>query len=205
MLRQATADLSWLVGRGYADAAALKLVGDRFQLQKRQREAVRRASASPAAVAHRQSGTRPLDGARVLVDGFNVVVTVEAALSGGVVLGCRDGRLRDLSSVHGSYRRVEETAAALDLLVAALARATDVRWLLDRPVSNTRRLASMLRERGQVVEVTEPVDRLLLEPGWLPATADGPVLDRATGSVDLTRATLAGTDCWLVDLAAAAG
>ena len=47
-LRTATADLSWLLGRGYAEQAALKLVGDRFQLAKRQRHAVVRAACTDA-------------------------------------------------------------------------------------------------------------------------------------------------------------
>ena len=45
-LREAVADLGWLLGRGYAAVAALKLVGDRLQLSRRQRQAVLRSSAS---------------------------------------------------------------------------------------------------------------------------------------------------------------
>ena len=45
-LREAVADLSWLLGRGYAPVSALKLVGDRWSLTERQRQAVRRAAFS---------------------------------------------------------------------------------------------------------------------------------------------------------------
>ena len=38
----AVADLSWLLGRDYAPVSALKLVGDRYSLTERQRQAVRR-------------------------------------------------------------------------------------------------------------------------------------------------------------------
>ena len=37
-LRQAVAELSWLLERGYASTSALKLVGDRWSLTERQRE-----------------------------------------------------------------------------------------------------------------------------------------------------------------------
>src|SRR4051794_12700876 len=38
-LAQATADLSWLLSRGYAEPSSLKLVGDRYRLVERQRVA----------------------------------------------------------------------------------------------------------------------------------------------------------------------
>ena len=48
-LRAATADLSWLMSRGYADPSALKLIGDRHALTARQRQAVARCACSDAA------------------------------------------------------------------------------------------------------------------------------------------------------------
>ena len=39
LLREATADLCWLLSRGYADKSALRLVGDRYELVARQRAA----------------------------------------------------------------------------------------------------------------------------------------------------------------------
>ena len=45
-LRGAVADFSWLLGRSYAPLSALKLVGDRWSLTERQRQAVRRAACS---------------------------------------------------------------------------------------------------------------------------------------------------------------
>ena len=41
VLRQATADLSWLLSRGYAQTGSLQLVGDRYSLRERQRNAER--------------------------------------------------------------------------------------------------------------------------------------------------------------------
>src|SRR5438105_3109058 len=43
-LRAAVADLSWLLGKAYAQPSALKLVGDRYRLDVRQRAAVARAA-----------------------------------------------------------------------------------------------------------------------------------------------------------------
>lgn len=214
-LRAAVADLSWLLGRGYRDASALKLVGDRHRLQHRQREAVRRAACSDEARESSVNGLVPLrrdalGGRAVLVDGFNCIVTVEAALAGGVILQCRDGRHRDMASVHGSYRKVHETQAAAELLGRVLERAGagTARWLLDAPVSNSGRLRSLLLELAEArdwdwtVELVDDPDRLLRDTGELCATADSGILDTGVASVDLAGAAIAAEvpQAWLVDL-----
>src|SRR5436309_908220 len=93
-LRQAVHDLSWLLSRGYASVSALKVVGDRFNLSARQRTAVMRCAAPDDALADRLSRMTALadapGNARLLIDGYNVLTTVEAALAGGVVIVGRD-------------------------------------------------------------------------------------------------------------------
>ncbi|UOQ71563.1 DUF434 domain-containing protein [Hymenobacter cellulosilyticus] len=153
VLRSAVQDLSWLLTRGYPPAATLKLVGDRYGLTERQRWAVGRAACTDEQHTRRAATQLPaadLAGRPVAIDGFNLLITLEAALSGGVVLRGRDGALRDLSSVHGTYRAVQETDRAIRLVAAALLplRPGPVRWLLDQPVSNSGRLAARLHELG---------------------------------------------------------
>ena len=108
----AVADLSWLLSRGYAVVSALKLAGDRWRLTERQRQAVRRAACSDQARERRrahQVAPADLSGQVLLIDGFNVLTTIEAALGGAVVLVCRDQTCRDIAGLHGSYRKVAET------------------------------------------------------------------------------------------------
>ena len=114
-LRNAVADFSWLLGRGYAHDSALKLVGDRFQLTARQRTAVSRASCSDSQRESRQKGKlakAELAGKALLLDGFNVLTTVEAALGGGVILRCRDGCFRDMA-LKTPPKRLNESAKRL--------------------------------------------------------------------------------------------
>jgi len=123
-LRAAVADLSWLLERGYATASSLKLVGDRWSLTERQRMAVWRSACSDAArdrrLRHRVTAEALHDRAIVL-DGFNVLTTIEAALGGATIFRGRDGVDRDLAGVHGTYRKVEETLPAIRLVGAVLA------------------------------------------------------------------------------------
>ncbi|CAN5837198.1 hypothetical protein BH23PLA1_BH23PLA1_38770 [soil metagenome] len=74
-LIEVVADLSWLLGRGYAETSALKIVGDRYRLTDRERMAVRRSACSESARQRRLGHRVPSEAIRghpLLVDGFNV-------------------------------------------------------------------------------------------------------------------------------------
>lgn len=195
VLRAATSDLSWLMSRGYGSPSALKLVGDRYALVARQREAVLRSTCSDDALARRALKREEISpGETLWIDGLNVLLTVEVALGGGVVLLGRDGCVRDIASVHGTYRRVEETWPALQLLGRVLAErgARRVHVVLDSPVSNTRKLAGLIREAWGAhlnveVELAFDADRVLIESRGLVASADSRVLDECACWVNLAR------------------
>ncbi len=212
-LRKATFELSWLLSRDYASKAALKLVGDHYQLNQRQRIAVARAACSDNQRAQRISravAPRFLEGQRARIDGFNLLITVEAALAGGLLLLCRDGCVRDLASVHGTYRAVEETERALRVVGHALAElgAAEAVWYLDRPVSNSGRLAGKIAALGAAqgwawrVEVVTNPDVPLKRGGDLIVTSDGSLLDEAGQWVNFPAYLVRGhlDPVWLVDL-----
>ncbi len=176
MLRLAVADLSWLLSRGYGWKSSLKLVGDRYDLNDRQRIAVMRSSCSDDSLAGRRSrevGSETLTGRNLLIDGYNVLTTMEALLAGGVLLRGRDGCVRDMTSMHGSYRKVAETESAIDRIGRYLVKLGLNRsvWLLDSPVSNSGRLKGMLKDHASdagwawsVYVVIDP-DSILISSG----------------------------------------
>lgn len=207
-LREGVADLSWLLTRGYREASALKLVGDRLQLTRRQRQAVARcACTDQERNLRRGKRVAGVEGQVVHVDGFNALISLERALSGGPVLIGRDRACRDLASVHGTYRAVQETPEAITCCGAHLAGAERVQWWLDRPVSNSGRLAAQIRaladDRGWpwAVEVVGHPDPHLAEADGLVVSSDGWILDRCQGWFDLEGSVLADLDeAWVVDL-----
>ena len=199
-LRGAVADLSWLLTRGYATPGALQLVGNRYALEARQRQAVTRSACSDAAVVRRRSAEASADaaaGGTLLLDGYNVLTTIETALGGGVVLLGRDGACRDIAGVHGTWRRVEQTMPALRLVgefLAARVRPARCVWYIDAPVSNSGRLRGIIEgaaaEAGWdwSVEVVPDVDsRLAAAADATLATADAEILDRCGRWYALTR------------------
>lgn len=188
-LLSATSDVCWLLDRGYALRSALALVGDRHRLVQRQRLAVARCACSREQL-NRRSAHRvepaALTGRELCIDGFNLLVTIESALAGGVVLFGRDGCCRDMASVHGTYREVAETTRAAQLVGAATAKwnVAKCRWLLDRPVGNSGRLRATLetiaREFGWNWEVSLEFspDHIMGATTDVVASSDSGVLDR---------------------------
>jgi len=196
ILATATAELSWLLTRQYKMAAALKLVGDRYALTTRQRLAVSRATCSDQSLRRRHEhriSLEHIENGSVVIDGFNLIITVEAALSGGVLLVCRDDCIRDLSSVHGSYRSVQETERSMLLIGEALEnlKPASVRWFLDRPVSNSGRLARRITDLASQhcwpwsVEVIFNPDTAIISSSSIAITSDSSILDRVEGWVNL--------------------
>lgn len=151
ILQRATQDLSWLYSKGYAERASLKLVGDRFKLTERQRKAIQGAACSDASLQSRNAkhcGLEALKDSHVFIDGFNLLITLESALSRGFIFKGRDGSRRDLASVHGTYKRVIETIAAIELVGKELAflQVKKATWYFDQPVSNSGRLKVLIYE-----------------------------------------------------------
>jgi hypothetical protein len=211
-LRHAVADLSWLLGRGYAPKAALALVGDRLQLRERQRRGVARCACSDAARRDRQQRHAPRAALRrrtLHVDGYNVLTTVQVALAGGLLLRGRDGCWRDLAGMHGRAP-LASLGTAIDAVGGAAARlgARRCTWYLDRPVSHSGRLAELLVERASanrwrwVVEVVNDPDPVLAAAAGVVATSDSVVLDRCGLWIDLAGVAIAagGMQALHVDL-----
>jgi hypothetical protein len=198
VLRAATAELSWLLSHQYKMISSLKLVGDRHALTARQRLAVSRTACSDQSRERRAwhcVSAGVIQNEHVIVDGFNLIITVEAALSGAALLICRDNCLRDLSSVHGSYRSVQETEHAICLIGEVLAelKPLSVLWLLDRPVSNSGRLARKISdlalEHGWPweVEVVFNPDKNIIVSERIAITSDSSVLDRLASWTNFNR------------------
>lgn len=193
-LRAAVRDLSWLRSRGYGGSATRKLVGDRYNLKRRQRNAVARSSCSDAERAHRLAARlSPGEGRgrQVDVDAFNALITVEAALGGAYLFVGRDSAYRDVNPLQGTYRIVRQTDSAIEVLAETL-RALDlgkVAWYLDRSVSNVGRVKARLRAAAPDAEGAwefverDDVDGALCESPHPVVTSDSAILD--------------ATDAWL--------
>lgn len=197
ILNTAVADLSWLLSRAYGENSSLKLVGDRYRLTKRQRKALLRASCSDQQQQYRtDTALTPvaLQGTRVAIDGYNLLITIEVALSRGYILHCRDGAYRDIASVHSTYRKVEETLPALALIGETLKslHIQKAHWYLDAPISNSGRLKGIMAQLAiehdfnwEVELVNNPDKALVSDESCIPISSDSWIIDHAKGWFNL--------------------
>lgn len=213
-LRAACHEVSWLLGRGYRLEPALRAVGEHHQLDARQRLAVQRSACSDGQQADRLRKSLPPERAARApwaIDGFNLIISLEVALSGGVLLRGRDGALRDLAGLRGSYHLVEQTTSALVLLGAAVQRLGPERvqiWL-DAPVANSGRLRARIAECAAAwqttpaIELVPDADRDLAGRSGV-VSGDSAVLDACASWINLASwiVTEHIPAAWIVDLAA---
>lgn len=188
ILRSAARDYLWLLDRDYSTSAALKLVGDRFQLPSEERMILFRG-----VVPSRDAAVRRLllaASARdrgLLVDGYNQGLAVMHYLEGRPVFLASDGLLRDAGGSHGRIARPELFDRALGLLAERVAAEgpSSVLAFFDAPVPKSASHARFFREKlaslGMKAEARIEADAdppLKRAPaGSLVATSDSAIAD----------------------------
>ena len=211
-LHDAVYEFCWLLNRGYARHSVIQLVGDHHQLAKRQRLAISRAACSTNNRELRQAKCLPIEqieDRQLVIDGFNLIISVETAIAGGLLLRCCDGCIRDIASIHGTYRQVHETRQAIELIGNVLQSFSpaSVLWLFDKPVSNSGRLAEMVRDIAKIyswnwrAELIENPDQAIRSSRNIAITSDSAILDGGVQWVNLVAYLITHyfQDAWLID------
>lgn len=189
-LKEALDDYCFLLTRGYAQRSSVQLVGNRYRLNARQQQVLMNMGASEQQSQLRTNNSvNPADisGKKIEIDGFNLLIILESLLSEAFVFKGRDGFYRDISSVHGSYKRVSKTENALLLIGNYLNSLTpsEVLWIFDAPVSNSGRLKSFLISIAEeqnwnwTVILDNNPDKMLAESKSIVVSSDAWVLDHA--------------------------
>ncbi len=151
-LQAAISDLRYLLNRGYSGKLALDVVCNRYGLSIAERNfLVRAVFPRTEILAHRakRAGISEARGREVAVDGYNVLITVEAGLKGEEVFLCDDGFVRDAQASFGKYRMSAATLPAVDEILKRLKRYSPKRvvFIFDSQVSRSGELAAAVRKR----------------------------------------------------------
>lgn len=187
-LRAAVQDMQYLLTREYPEKAASELVGNRYRLKTRQIQALRGASASEMQIHNRklkQLEASDLKEKTVYLDGFNVLILLESLLSGAYIFEGADGCFRDLSGVHGTYKRVNQTLRAVEA-VASFFNKNHIHklvWIFDQPVSNSGRIRQIILDFAAEntlnweAELQYNPDKYLAESAGIIISSDAWILD----------------------------
>ncbi|MFP9118998.1 DUF434 domain-containing protein [Flavobacterium sp. RNTU_13] len=150
-LREALKDLNYLLTRGYTIKSSLALAAGRYKLRSRQLTALQGMACAEAEVLNRiekQVAENHIAGKEIFLDGFNIIIVLESFFSGAYIFKGQDGCYRDISSVHGTYKRVLQTEQVLTTVGKLFleAGAGKITWVFDKPVSNSGKMKTMCYE-----------------------------------------------------------
>jgi hypothetical protein len=195
-LQNAAEDFRYLLNQGYPRKAALELVGNRYGLTFDERHLLHRGVFSDADSESRHKRKIPIERIRnkdFVIDGYNVIITIEAGLSGRPLILGDDGFIRDISGLSGNFKKTERTEEALQLILDVLKRVKprQTLFLFDAPISMSGKLAKDIRDRlkkenllGDARAVKVPEKILIGFPGVI-ATSDTAIIDQSKKVVDL--------------------
>ena len=195
-LQRAAEDFRYLLNRGYPRKATLEIVGNRYGLTYDERHLLHRGVFSDKDSESRRSkivSIKAIQGKDLAIDGHNVLITVEAGLSGRPLILADDGFVRDISGVSGGFKKTEVTEKAIRLIVTSLKgwRPRQALFLFDAPISKSGILAQELRALlkkeglpGDALAVNVPETTLIGFKGIV-ATSDTAIIDRSKRAVDL--------------------
>ncbi|MEY8386539.1 DUF434 domain-containing protein [Oscillospiraceae bacterium 38-13] len=208
-LNAAGQELSFLMNRGYDAKSASTFVGNHHLLSERQRLALVRMTSPESALLARREKELLWAPESLVFDGFNTIITLEVALSGALLIEGMDGTIRDLAGLRGSYRLVDKTYRAVELLLGRLEElgVKSALFYLDRQVSNSGRLRALLLERAEArpfqlrVELHPSVDGVLSRMERV-VTADAIILDQCGSWYNFNRPLIARAvpEAWIFRL-----
>ncbi|WFR54946.1 DUF434 domain-containing protein [Anaerocolumna sp. AGMB13025] len=210
-LIKAQKDLLYLMEQGYPIKSASTFVGNHYMISERQRLALSRATTIPEIVELRRKKQviGKTDNQTLYLDGLNLIITLEVALSGSVLIHCMDGTIRDLAGLRGTYRLIDKTDLAINLIGKRLNQMNidTAHFYLDSPVSNTGRLKQRICELlagysfHTIVELVNNAD-VMLENKSNVISSDAIILNKCTSWINLAAEIMNDSikDTFLVDL-----
>ncbi len=211
-LKIAQEEIQWLLDRGYKIKQIIEFTGNHYLLSARARTALQRTTSSTADYEKRRSTMLPFECAKdgcLNIDGFNLIITLEVAISGSPILLGKDGVFRDLAGLRGTYRIIDKTDTAISLIGKTLQELSVpmVKFYLDSPVSNSGRLKTKILEYSEQwgmpveVDLIPNVDAVLAGKERV-VTGDSIILDECKSWFNLSRKIIEDhiQDAWVVDL-----
>ncbi len=200
-LKKACHDMKYLLDRGYKKTTALNFVANHYGLSKHDRNFLVRYVFSENEIRDHKSRLIPLrkiTGKNLVIDTYNLLITVQAITSGNEVVKGMDGFLRDTSAVFSKYKFNEDTRDAIENILRILSkhRPKSVLFVLDSRMSRSGELASCIREKLEEfyipgdARVSRYADREIIKRNRITATSDSIIIEKVKNVVDIGKSLL---------------
>jgi len=196
-MKDASIDLRFLLNRRYDKARAIKFVGNKYQLDKSERHILYRALYSDDEINAIKKKLMPFEqisGKHLVIDGYNVLITVESILHDKTIIDCDDGILRDVSGVFGNHVITPVTYNSINLILSQIAEYPPklLQFFFDSQVSKSGELSKIIREKMNKLqlngdaETVKQVDTTLKKLKCdIVATSDTIIIAQASAVVDI--------------------
>lgn len=199
-LQKAQEEILYLIDREYNIAPVVTFVGDRYQFSTRQRDALKRSTCKSIKISARKEKSLNIEYIKdktLYIDGFNLIITLEVALSQGTLIYCNDGNIRDLAGLRGTYKLIDKTDKAIELIGLFLNnyKPKEVIFYLDAPVSNSGNLKSKILEYSNnwnfstEVELVNNAD-IILEKLDNVVSSDSLIIDRCKSYFNINKSII---------------
>ena len=194
----AARDYYYLLDSGYPQKSVLKLVSDKFALNRYQRILLYRGITSSSAVGIRHSKTTgELESSELHIDTYNVLYTISNYILGRTVFVSNDGFLRDTGEVFKklSAEKLFDQVIRMVFDYLSTQHPYIIRFHIDSPVPFSGKLAVFLNNmienyslKGEATTVKSPDHTLKQLNQGVIATSDSAIMDQTGGMItDLPR------------------
>ncbi len=156
-IKDAYIDYKYFLNRGYSRKIALDAVSARYNLSKLERLLLYRCVHSDLEITNVRS--KIIETSKELViDGYNIALTLISGMKGEEIYECDDGFFRDLGL--GKHKNSEMLSDVL-ILVVEYCEKLKIRCevILDKQISKSGEISSELRKRGIMVKTVDKADK----------------------------------------------
>ncbi len=195
-------DIRSILRWGYPKFATIRFVADHSQLSAEERHILTRVIMPPDKVMTRIRKKITCNGIRdrdLLLDGYNVLLSVDSLLKNEPMWFCDDGYIRDTRYYFSKAKQAEDIEEALDAVLEFFSEAhpKSVTFLLDAQISRSGELAGFIRRKLKEqgipgdAHTSKTADFDLKTEGGKPekqlvvATSDGIVIDSVLQALDI--------------------
>lgn len=196
-VKEAQVELRYLLNKGYRRKVALKFVSNHHMLPKEDRNLLFRKVFSKDEIKdhkNRKITINDLQGKKLGIDGYNVLITVETVLEDEYLV-CDDGFIRDVKASFGNYDITKKTEKSLKAIKKTLKgnQPREITFLYDSPVSKSGELAEktekIFNNSKVKAKAIKNVD-LELRNFKVVATSDRGVIEHSKKVIDLPKSIL---------------
>jgi hypothetical protein len=204
---EAAEDIRYLLERGYRRNSAIRFVGDHYGLDKNERYILARTVFSSETASSRKKKKLRFDDLKdrkLLIDGYNVLITLESLLDGEEVWIGDDSFLRDIKGVFKNHSNGDITFQAVEKMLVFIKKSDvgSAEILLDTQMKNSGELAAFIRKRMEELSIQSDArtskhvdfDLKNCSSDEIVATADGVIIDAVKSVVDIPGCIAANLD-----------